>query len=75
MFGVLTTLQTGRGSQLMPVAVPVAFIPLKSPQPLGRIDRGHPQHGQYKATLARAIAEDFARFLMPPTIGPSLPAQ
>lgn len=65
MFGVLTTLQTGRGSQLMPVAAPLALIPLKTPQPLGRIDRDHPQHQRYEAALGRATKEDFARLLTP----------
>jgi transcriptional regulator with XRE-family HTH domain len=66
MFGVLTTLQTGRGSQLLPIAAPLALIPLRDGQPLGRIDPGHPHHASYATLLQRAMAEDFARLLTPP---------
>ena len=70
MFGVLTTLQTGRGSQLLPVASPIALVPLadRAKQPiLGRIDPGNQQHGAYAAILGRALSEDFARLLAPST--------
>src|SRR6266568_9439101 len=30
MFGILTTLQAGRGAQLTPVAAAIAFVPLKA---------------------------------------------
>jgi hypothetical protein len=28
MFGIMTTLQAGRGAQLIPVAAPIAYVPL-----------------------------------------------
>lgn len=70
MFGVLTTLQTGRGSQLMPVAVPLALVPLRSGDALGRIVPGAPRHPHYAEILERCIAEDFARLLTPPPVPP-----
>ena len=72
MFGVLTTLQTGRGSQLMPVAAPLALLPMAASSPLGRIARDDSHHAAYAALLARALNEDFARLLSPPA-RPSLP--
>lgn len=69
MFGVLTTLQTGRGSQLMPVATVLALLPmasLKEKPALGRVSPGSAGHAFYKSILARATGEDFARLLMPP---------
>ena len=65
MFGVLTTLQTGRGSQLLPVASPIALVPLSSGDVLGRIAPGSPRHSDYEGVLQRAMGEDFARLLTP----------
>lgn len=66
MFGVLATLQTGRGSQLLPIATPLALVPLTSGSPLGLIEPGSPSHTAYAAILGRAVKEDFARLLSPP---------
>ncbi len=69
MFGVLTTLQTGRGSQLLPVATVLALVPmtsLKEKPALGRVSPGSAGHVLYKSILARATGEDFARLLTPP---------
>jgi hypothetical protein len=65
MFGIMTTLQVGRGSQLMPVAAPVAYIPLKNvaDAAFGRIDATHPCHTRYRAYLKRVTDEPFALFL------------
>lgn len=71
MFGVLTTLHTGRGSQLLPVATVLALVPMasfKEKPALGRISPGSAGHTVYKAILARATEEDFARLLMPSTL-------
>lgn len=73
MFGILTTLQAGRGSQLTPVATPIALIPLAdrgmSRPPIevafGRIGVGHACHAAYRRLLRRAIDEPFA-LLLPP---------
>ncbi len=66
MFGILMTLQTGRGSQLMPVAAPLALVPLRPGDVLGRIGPDNPRHADYAGMLQRAVAEDFARLLTPP---------
>ncbi len=65
MYGILTTLQAGRGSQLMPVATPIAFVPLTriTDVHFGRIAPGHLCHERYRAYLRRAIDEPFALFL------------
>ena len=72
MFGILTTLKAGRGSQLTPVSAPIALIPLDgrgSAKPLaelafGRIGTGHACHEAYRRLLRRAVDETFAT-LMP----------
>jgi transcriptional regulator with XRE-family HTH domain len=68
MFGVLATLQTGRGSQLLPVATPLALVPITSDRPLGLIEPGSTSHSSYAAILGRAVREDFARLLSPPAL-------
>lgn len=65
MFGILATLQTGRGSQLLPVAAPLALVPFSGGEVLGRIAANTVEHAAYAAILNRAIDEDFARLLMP----------
>lgn len=70
MFGILATLQTGRGSQLLPVAAPLALLPLQGGETLGRIAAGMPDHAAYAAVLRRAVDEDFARLLTPPPVPP-----
>lgn len=64
MFGILTTLQVGSGSQLVPVSCPLAlarYEKLDNP-PIGQIAEGSPQHAEYRALIDSATAEDFARF-------------
>jgi transcriptional regulator with XRE-family HTH domain len=64
MFGIMTTLQVGRGNQLLPVAVPIAYLPLAiltDPQ-FGRITAGHPCHEGYRKYLKRTVEEPFALF-------------
>lgn len=64
MFGILTTLQSGRGPQLLPVATPIVFSPLKSnpQQCFGKIEPGHAAHGRCAALIRRAVEEPFALF-------------
>lgn len=65
MFGILTTLQVGRGAQLTPVASPIALIPLQTlhePQ-FGRISPGDRCYALYRPYLARVVDEQFALFL------------
>jgi hypothetical protein len=65
MFGIMTTLRVGRGSELMPVSGPIAFAPLDSlsKAEFGRIPVGHACHQQYSKLLRRTVEESFALFL------------
>ena len=65
MFGIMTTLRVGRGSELMPVSGPIAYVPLGSlpKAEFGRIAVGHSCHAQYRKTLRRTVEESFALFL------------
>ena len=48
MFGIMTTLQAGRGAQLIPVAAPIAYVPLDGlgDVEFGRIAADHPRHDE-----------------------------
>lgn len=63
MYGLLTTLKAGRGSDLTPVAATLALVPMrKMAEPVfGVIADGTPEHGAYRRHLDRA-GRDFARF-------------
>jgi hypothetical protein len=63
MFGIVTTLQSGRGTHLLPVATPVALVPMKNfagDAAFGRIDKGHGFHGRYRGLIDRTVEEPFA---------------
>jgi transcriptional regulator with XRE-family HTH domain len=65
MFGIMTTLRVGRGSELMPVSTPIAFVPLGAfakPE-FGRIPVGHACYPGYRQLLRRTVEEPFALFL------------
>src|SRR5450631_4731872 len=65
MFGIMTTLRVGRGSELMPVSGPIAYVPLGAlpKAEFGRIPAGHACHQQYRKLLRRTVEESFALFL------------
>jgi transcriptional regulator with XRE-family HTH domain len=65
MYGILTTLQVGRGAQLTPVATPIALVPLQSiPQAqFGRVTEGNACYRLYRQYLKRIVEEQFALFL------------
>lgn len=65
MYGILTTLQAGPGSQLIPVATPIALIPASAiPDPqFGLVATGDRHHGAYRRHLDRALNEPFVRLL------------
>lgn len=65
MYGILTTLQAGRGAQLTPVAAPIVYIPMKAlaEAPMGRIGPDQAGFAPYAAFLKRAVEEPFAMFL------------
>lgn len=63
MNGILSTLQVGAGTQLVPVACPVALIPaarIELPR-YGLIGSDDPDYAGYRAVIDRVTAEDFAR--------------
>jgi transcriptional regulator with XRE-family HTH domain len=64
MFGLLSTLQVGAGSQLVPVACPLALVPegqIAAPD-FGLVGPEHPLSGDYRAILDMALASDFCRW-------------
>lgn len=64
MFGLLTTLQVGAGSQLVPVACPVAFVPEKELAGLtmGLIAADNPFFRPCRDILDKALQDDFCRW-------------
>jgi transcriptional regulator with XRE-family HTH domain len=65
MYGIITTLLSGRGSQLTPIAAPIALVPLgiiRNPT-FGRISADGENFAVYRAHLRRTIDEPFALFL------------
>jgi transcriptional regulator with XRE-family HTH domain len=67
MHGIMTTLMSGRGSQLTPVSVPVVLIPPKALElgdaRYGRIPPSDACHAVYRRYLRRTLEEPFALFL------------
>jgi len=64
MYGIITTLLAGRGSQLTPTAAPIAFLPIRSVQhpTVGRIAPVDANYVLYREHLRRTTAESFALF-------------
>jgi len=64
MLGILTTLQVGHGSQLVPVSAPIALVPYDSvSEPaIGSIAPGAPQHAEYREIIDAAEGGDYVRF-------------
>ncbi len=65
MHGLLATLISGRGSQLTPVAAPIALLPLDAASKVvfGRISQGQPDYARYRTLLRRTLDESFAVLL------------
>jgi len=63
MFGLLSTLQVGAGSQLVPVSCPVAFVPLEQMEApvFGFLRVGDARLADYRAALNTAMGDDFCR--------------
>lgn len=63
MFGLLSTLQAGTGSQLIPIAAPIALIPREQfpDAPYGVLE-GSAEAAELGAVLAGASANDFVRW-------------
>ena len=67
MYGILTTLQVGRGSQLMPVSAPVVMVPIGAVKDIqfGQIRAADRCYGLYRQYLKRTVEDQFAVFLPP----------
>jgi transcriptional regulator with XRE-family HTH domain len=65
MYGIITTLLVGRGSQLTPIAAPIAFLPIKNIErpTVGRVSANDANYVAYREHLRRTIDEPFAVFL------------
>jgi transcriptional regulator with XRE-family HTH domain len=65
MYGIITTLLAGRGSQLTPIAAPIALLPIKgfANPTFGRIAATDTNCDAYRAHLKRITDEPFAVFL------------
>jgi transcriptional regulator with XRE-family HTH domain len=64
LYGILTTLLVGHGSQLVPAASPIALLRAdRDAEPaFGRIEAGHQAFARYLAEVQAVTARDFARF-------------
>jgi transcriptional regulator with XRE-family HTH domain len=64
MFGLLTTLQVGAGSQLVPVACPIALVPTEqiADARFGVMPPGEKGHDEYREILDMAVTSDFCRW-------------
>jgi transcriptional regulator with XRE-family HTH domain len=65
MYGIIATLRAGPGSQLTPIAAPIAYVParnIKMPA-LGRIAPDNANYALYRDHLRRTVDEPFALFL------------
>jgi len=64
LYGVLTTLQVGTGSQLLPVSCPIALAKLggEADAAIGRIAPGSAEYRDYRERLDVATQGDFVRF-------------
>lgn len=63
LFGILTTLEVGHGSQLVPAAAPLALRKLAEGEdaPLGLVTAEMAHFAEYRAMLNRTTEGDFAR--------------
>lgn len=64
MYGLLSTLQVGSGSQLLPVSCPIALIPTGEMTGLryGLLAPGDADFGLYRDALDRAVTAEFCRW-------------
>jgi len=65
MYGILTSLKAGRGTQLTPVSTTIALVPMlnfSGDPAFGRILPDHGAYAEYRAHLDRVIDDGFAVF-------------
>lgn len=64
MYGIVTTLLSGAGTQLQPVSAPLALVPLRRQAvQFGRIMPDAPGYGACRAHLDRALSDGFVRLV------------
>jgi transcriptional regulator with XRE-family HTH domain len=65
LYGILTTLLSGRGSALTPIAAPIALLPIVNvAEPtFGRISETDTNYAEYRKHLQKTIDEPFAVFV------------
>jgi transcriptional regulator with XRE-family HTH domain len=66
LYGLLLTLQQGRGAQLLPVAMPLVLVPMENfieTPPMGSIGKDHSAYGSLKARLDKTTRDGFAMIL------------
>jgi transcriptional regulator with XRE-family HTH domain len=66
MHGVVTTLQSTKGAQLVPVSMPLVMQPLKLEavrRSYGRIDPQHADYDRYRRLLRRSVTDEFVKFI------------
>ncbi|MGY8663601.1 helix-turn-helix transcriptional regulator [Bradyrhizobium sp. UFLA05-109] len=65
MYGIISTLRAGPGSQLTPIAAPIALVPARNVNTptLGRISPDNVNYALYRDHLRRTVDESFALFL------------
>jgi len=65
MYGIIATLLAGRGSQLTPIAAPIAFLPIRNvaAASFGRIAPSDTNYAAYRKELRRTTDEPFALFV------------
>ncbi len=70
MYGILTTLQAGRGSHLTPIAAPIALVPIRNDDrdalQFGRVTYGQDCFATYRRHIAHVVDDQFAIFLPVP---------
>jgi DNA-binding phage protein len=62
MFGILATLQSGKGAMLMPIAVPIVLAPVATfgeAVRFGLVAPGEVEYGDYEKLLRRCVNEPF----------------
>ena len=65
MYGIIATLLAGRGSQLTPIAAPIAFLPIRNvaAASFGRVSPSDANYAAYRKELRRTTDEPFALFV------------
>ena len=64
LYGILTTLQVGHGSQLVPVSCPVALVKWKdvTDPMIGSVPQSASQYAEYRSMIDAATSGDYVRF-------------